>query len=369
MFILVESLQNIAAFNFLLFGFILIFLNRQKHESNFWFGCFLIGKGFTLLSNIILFSNQFADNISILSIGLILNSFLLFYSPFLFIYSKALVSGKIKIMTYWYHFIPFVVFVLLNTLTIAHIHGYENGIAEAYLKQNIDWIGYFYYTQAVFYTFLSITYVFKEKRKSKEYLSNLQNYKFNWFVNVLSLFFIVWFSYLFANLFAGSSIEHVSSFFDLLGTVLLLILANYTAVTGFRKPGLLTDTKINKPSSKKTISLPEVHYEDLLLLMKEEKLFKNPDLNLQTLSEKLNLSARNTSLLIKEKTDKNFYDFINSYRIEEAKRILSEDQSKPTILEILYEVGFNSKSVFNTTFKKQVNLTPTQYRNQHLKIA
>ena len=62
----------------------------------------------------------------------------------------------------------------------------------------------------------------------------------------------------------------------------------------------------------------------------------------------------------------NFFDFINQFRIDEARSILKNPEKKQfTVLEILYEVGFNSKSSFNTAFKKHTGLTPTQYRKKN----
>ena len=60
-----------------------------------------------------------------------------------------------------------------------------------------------------------------------------------------------------------------------------------------------------------------------------------------------------------------FYDLINRYRIEEAARLLTDpEDEKITILEVLYQVGFNSKSSFNTLFKKYMGMTPTEFRNR-----
>jgi AraC-like DNA-binding protein len=61
----------------------------------------------------------------------------------------------------------------------------------------------------------------------------------------------------------------------------------------------------------------------------------------------------------------NFYEFINNYRIKEAKEILTADSNQEkTISDIFLAVGFNSKSVFNTFFKKNVGLTPSEFRKQ-----
>ena len=74
--------------------------------------------------------------------------------------------------------------------------------------------------------------------------------------------------------------------------------------------------------------------------------------------------ARYLSQVINAHTGLNFYDFISQYRIEEAKKILSEPFTNKTVLEVLYEVGFNSKSSFNTAFKKFTGVTPTHYKKE-----
>ncbi|MGC9366431.1 MAG: helix-turn-helix domain-containing protein [bacterium] len=69
--------------------------------------------------------------------------------------------------------------------------------------------------------------------------------------------------------------------------------------------------------------------------------------------------------MINESLQQNFFNFVNSYRIEEVKKMLVDEvNSDRTILEIMYECGFNSKSSFNSVFKKQTGLTPSQYRVQ-----
>jgi len=82
------------------------------------------------------------------------------------------------------------------------------------------------------------------------------------------------------------------------------------------------------------------------------------------LANQIDIPVRDLSILINHQMDQHFFDFVNEYRIQKAMHILKdESKSQLTVLEILYEVGFNSKSSFNTSFKKYTNLTPTAYRN------
>jgi len=97
--------------------------------------------------------------------------------------------------------------------------------------------------------------------------------------------------------------------------------------------------------------------------MGTEEVFLNPSLTIFDLAKGLNIPSIELSLFLNKELHKNFFDYINEYRIEKAKQLLiSPDKKDHTILEILYEVGFNSKSSFNTAFKKFTNQTPTQYR-------
>ena len=87
-------------------------------------------------------------------------------------------------------------------------------------------------------------------------------------------------------------------------------------------------------------------------------------LNLEQLASQLSMNPRTLSNVIKHGFHTNFYEFINAYRVEEAKALL-RDPNYPnrTTIEVLSEAGFNSKATFNAFFKKLVGMTPTQYRS------
>jgi len=107
--------------------------------------------------------------------------------------------------------------------------------------------------------------------------------------------------------------------------------------------------------------------EKIATLMVSEKLYLNPDLNLQDLSSRLNLHPNYISRIINEEFQMSYNDYVNRHRIEDAKRKLEkEDEKSKTILEIMYDTGFYSKSVFNTAFKKFTGMTPSEYRRLHV---
>ncbi len=102
--------------------------------------------------------------------------------------------------------------------------------------------------------------------------------------------------------------------------------------------------------------------EKLTQLMREQQPYLDANLTLSDLASQVNLSARELSRFINNQIGCNFPEYINGFRIEEAKRRLKEERE--TVLETLYAVGFNSKSSFNTLFKRKTGLTPSQFKEQ-----
>lgn len=117
------------------------------------------------------------------------------------------------------------------------------------------------------------------------------------------------------------------------------------------RPGL-TEEKVNEMINQ------------IVEAMERDKLYQETELTLQDLADKLNAPSHQVSYALNEGMKKNFYDVINSYRVEEAKRLLLDPRtSNYTILSVGFEAGFNSKTTFNTVFKKFTGQTPTVFRD------
>ncbi|QCX00850.1 helix-turn-helix domain-containing protein [Aggregatimonas sangjinii] len=112
-----------------------------------------------------------------------------------------------------------------------------------------------------------------------------------------------------------------------------------------------------------TQSFSEELKQNLMRLFDVEKIYRENDINLQSLADRLNTTRHNTSQVINEHFDMNFHELINKYRIQEAKYMLGADaQRNLNIIDIAYEVGFNNKVTFNKAFKKDTKLTPSEYQ-------
>lgn len=121
-------------------------------------------------------------------------------------------------------------------------------------------------------------------------------------------------------------------------------------------------------------SLSEEKAEEVLRAvlntMDAGRLFLDSDLTMQLFSEQLQIPSHHVSQVINERLQKNFFEFVNGYRVEEAKRLLLDPSLQHyTILAIAFEAGFNSKTTFNTVFKKYTGTTPSKFRENACESA
>jgi AraC-like DNA-binding protein len=103
----------------------------------------------------------------------------------------------------------------------------------------------------------------------------------------------------------------------------------------------------------------------LIDVMESEKPYTDGELTLPRLAARLSVSTHHLSQVINERLERSFSDFVNSYRVEEAKRRLADPAAGHySLIAIAEDVGFNSKSSFNAAFKKQTGMTPSEFRKQ-----
>lgn len=113
---------------------------------------------------------------------------------------------------------------------------------------------------------------------------------------------------------------------------------------------------------KQSIELSLDLKKSLTKLMESEKPYLNADLTLSTLAERLETNTHTLSKLLNEGYSKNFFDYINGFRVAEFKDRINKGYYKhQTFLAIAFDVGFNSKTTFNRTFKKITGNTPRAY--------
>jgi len=109
----------------------------------------------------------------------------------------------------------------------------------------------------------------------------------------------------------------------------------------------------------------ERYLKILLDYMESDKPYLKPEITIKDISSGTNIQTHIISQILNTNLNQNFYDFINSYRISESQRLLTTKMERPrTIIEVLFESGFNSKSTFNAAFKKHTGMTPSQFKER-----
>jgi AraC-like DNA-binding protein len=121
---------------------------------------------------------------------------------------------------------------------------------------------------------------------------------------------------------------------------------------------------IQTPITEKQLDITP-YKKQLEALMQEEKPYLEPQLTLPELATQMQISLHLLSKVINDGYDKNFHDFINSYRIDEFKTLILQPKYRhQTILAVALDAGFNSKTAFNRAFKKLTNSTPREFLKQ-----
>jgi len=101
-------------------------------------------------------------------------------------------------------------------------------------------------------------------------------------------------------------------------------------------------------------------------LIHEEHIYRDPNLSQDAVAEKLGISAGYLSQIINTVAQKNFKAYINGFRVEETKRMMLDTEfDKYSLLSIGLESGFNSKTTFYNSFKKETGYTPSEFKKKH----
>lgn len=230
--------------------------------------------------------------------------------------------------------------------------------------------------------------IYKQTKIVKNYFSDLEMVKLKYLQVFVGINFVLTVVLLFCYVFlATPSVEYL--FIPMIVNVVYLFVVYYAfrhsailnkegycnlvdankpleTYKSFAEPLCKEIREINKNDGKSKHKLTEMEIEDnyqkIQQYFTESKPYLDPEINLTKLSSALKACSHNISLTINTKFNQNFFDLINSYRIEEAKTMLADNaQNRLTIEGIGRECGFNTKSAFYRAFSKHANQTPKEY--------
>jgi AraC-like DNA-binding protein len=160
-----------------------------------------------------------------------------------------------------------------------------------------------------------------------------------------------------------------NNWIGMIGDYLSTLLVNAMFIYGITNTRKILIKNIVK-EHKAPENFAEIAAEKIFAIEKgirEEKLYLERNLNLERFASRIGLKSREVTVILNTHYKSNFFEFINSHRIKEAKRLLSSCESKDKIMDIIQKSGFNSESTFSRYFKQATGLTPSEYREQKLK--
>ncbi|MES2822609.1 MAG: helix-turn-helix domain-containing protein [Pseudomonadota bacterium] len=377
----------------LCFAVLLIATNPPKNIANYFLAGFLIAHAFIPFHELILWGAVFKTKVRDTFPQLIFVGGFAYYvdAVLLYFYVKSLVFRDFYLRKKdFYHLLPLVIFAAFMVAIFYRFPPIERMrmIANETFVYSAQYINADFICKILraAYCAASLQLILKYKNILKTTHSNIEKVDILWLTTLVIGFLAIT---LMETVLSSSKMMAVHTNVDLqhhnLDVFELIGLSGYYAVfvlvctlvfTSMRyfanfesvKQKKDREPELHKKPVQEKILNPEFA-EKIDQLMRRQKPYLFPDLTLDMLAEKLGMSAKDLSMTINRHFDNNFYEFINNYRIAEVKLMLVDPKQKTkTITDIYLDVGFNSKSVFNTFFKKIVGATPSEYRiSQQLK--
>ena len=364
----------ITGFQLILLAVVLLTQKNVKKLSRNLLVAFLLSKAFLIIRWFILQFDilRFENHIYFF---LISSSGFLLLAPLLYLYIKSLCFKDFTIKKPdFLHLIPFVFLILYNTVSSYILS------SDTYDDSNILYSiciinhGKIFWTsnliQILFYIIAMFRILNTYQVKLRDQYSSIEKINLNWLHSLLVLIILHWLFVTSRSILSNINInnEILLSLLDLFSITIFLVYTTILVIKGLGQlkifPGIKEYPKY--ATSKLTNTDIEKYGQQLILIMQTQKPYLSPTLTIDDLSEMLSIPVWHLSQVINEYFNQNFFNFVNGFRIEEAKQLLLDiSNGKKTVLEILYEVGFNSKSAFNTAFKKHARMTPTEYKNSH----
>lgn len=335
---------------------------KVNKKANYWFGFFLFLWSTFWLEEIAQLTNieKLMDSLSIPV------HFIRFFTPIVFYFSVVFFTRLnfiFRLKDLKYLIAPVVYFaVLLYQQSLA----IEDQLVVDYVLLGLI-LG-----QVMFYTFLSYHEIRKHQKKILSFSSNTLEIDLNWLEYIIFSVILLSLVITFYNIFFNSIL--LDAFINGFLLIFVLIVAYNSLkqkeifpLDDSQRKEIILINEEEQPGELKRKILPD---DDLIKfklkiseLMNDQKPYLDSELNLIKLAELIKISPHQLSYIINAGFNENFFQYINKYRVQKAKELLlNEAMNKLSILGIAFESGFNSKTSFNTTFKKITGQTPSEFK-------
>jgi AraC-like DNA-binding protein len=364
-----KILQFISAFLLIFFAIIILLQKRGQRAPRIFLSGFFISRALIIL----FFASYFYSDLiyHVPDLYVLGEPFLYLYAPFLFLYTLSVSTNNFRFR--WVDILHFVPAMVVLAYFLVYFHFFPSDLkiqmllgdslfAPFIVNGKMLWVQFIAY--AVACTYLLVLY----RMKIKLYNSSYNHELYHWLIFLVGAF-LVWKGIFVSGYLSGIISGEYQNLFMIFIELSFLFYASMIAYKGLQMPHVVLSLREDRSyqTSPLTTDDRQEMLSKLKLTMNQEKPYLDPELTLNQLANQCGIPVHHLSQILNKDLKRNFYTYINEQRVEEAKlRLADPKNEKLTILEILYDVGFNSKSVFNTAFKKNTGMTPTDYRKKML---
>ena len=360
-------------------GFFLSFLLftsvKRQERTNIYLGLIMFCFAFTLVDYVGFWTNY---NHIFPRLAGVYEPLVFLFGPLLFLYLKQLADPAYGLRKAWPHFIAFgwVLIYRLPFITLARIDKVK--VLQGKAEELSD-VFLFPYSFSIFtgiciihlaiYSFLIYSFWIKKSLAKKVETSRtiIQNkwYKLLW--QLYTAFVVSYFIYF--------VLVHTKSFNRMQDYIIAFSMSLFIYTVGFlgyHKPAIFRGRVLERVflpkkyrHSSLTVAAAESILKKLLQHMQTNKPYLENEFRMNELAEQLAISPHHLSQVINENLNKNFSDFVNTYRVNEAKQLLHDSAYQDKyIIDVAYAAGFNNKTTFNKAFKEQTGMSPSVFRKQ-----
>jgi AraC-like DNA-binding protein len=299
----------------------------------------------------------------------------LLYGPLLYMYTEnILLKQQVFKKTYFLHFLPAIIF---NLIIIDLYFLDKDELIKLFQTRAIDstWrLQFASILQLVvspIYIGFALSMLNRHEKQNLNIFSEPEKINLSWLKILLWSFGLIWIVITVNVLIYEFSQAKILVWAHYTFTILFVFFVFFIGYMGIKKSNIFADVKFfeGQKDEKSLISKKELvvdtddsQIQKLIQYMDNEKPYLRSNLTISELANELNIQPHILSSILNNKLSKNFFDFVNQYRIEDFKnRIHDPENLKYTILALAYECGFNSKSSFNRIFKNYEGITPSEY--------
>lgn len=300
-------------------------------------------------------------------------------APLFYLYTKYITKDFSKFNPYDYlHIIPSLSLIIV--FFILKFQPENNLISAELLYQKYKWLrmtyGWVFISLIVYYVIAALTIVIRFKKQIKDnYSFNSYKISLDWLLVMIILFVLLMLLIIVSSTLHEQGRININVY--IFRHLLELFHVYALSIWGFHQKQLISVSKtdsddefdVDESSSGKYVKSglksedAKNYIENLVKYMKESEVWKDSELSIAKLASQTSISKHQLSEVLNEYLGKNFYVFVNEYRVEYAKQLLmKKEYSNWSIIAIAYECGFNSKTAFNIFFKKHTQQTPSEFR-------